>query len=109
MDKSPVLDETVLGEGFGLFVLVSIPDLPAFACKAELAEDLELASLQKRVVVLFHLDVVMTGYLREHELMVRAAILARRASFLGKQEKCSVEEEVLQDSADQTVEREDFL
>ena len=76
LDKSPVLDETVLGEGFGLFVLVTMPDLPVCACKAELAEDLELASFQKRAVVLLHLDVVMAGYLRNHELLVRAAMLA---------------------------------
>lgn len=37
LDKSPVLDKTFLGEGFGLFVLAAIPDLPDFACKAELA------------------------------------------------------------------------
>ena len=107
LNKLPVLDEIVLGEGFGLFVLVTTPDLPAFACKAELAEDLELASLQKRTVVLLHLDVVMAGYLMERELMVRAVMLACRASFLRKQEKCSVGEEVLQGSADQTAEKED--
>lgn len=46
-------------------------------------------------------------------MMVRAAMLARRASFLRKKGKRfveeEVEEEVLQDSADQTVERDDFL
>ena len=82
---------------------MTIPDLPEFA------EDLEFASLPKRAVVLLHFDVVMAGYLRERELMVRVAMLACRASFLRKQEKCSVDEEVLQDSADQTVERDDFL
>ena len=66
LDKLPVL-----GEGFGLFVLVTIPDLPEFACKAELAEDLEFASLQKHAVVLMSLDVAMPGYSRERELMVK--------------------------------------
>lgn len=108
LDKLPVLAKTVLGEEFGLFVLVTIPDLPEFACKAEDLEDLEFASLQKHVV-LMHLDVVMPGYLRKRELMVRAAMLAHTASFLRKQGKCFAEEEVLQDSADQTVERDDFL
>ena len=102
-NKSPVLHQTVLSQSFGLFALVTIPDLPEFAYKAELAEDLEFASLPKRAVVLLHFDVVMAGYLRERELMVRIAMLACRASFLRKQEKCSVDEEVLQDSADQTV------
>ena len=88
---------------------MTIPGLPEFAYEAELAEDLEFASLPKCAVVLLHFDVVMTGYLREREMMVRAAMLACRASFLRKQGKSSVEEEVLQDSADQTVERDDFL
>lgn len=92
-----------------MFVLVTIPDLPEFACKAELAEDLEFASLQKHAVVLMSLDVAMPGYSRERELMVKAVMFARRASFLRKQGKCFVEEEVLQDSADQTVERDDSL
>ena len=55
---------------------MTIPDLPEFAYKAELAEDLEFASLPKRTVVLLHFDVVMAGYLRELELMVKVAMLA---------------------------------
>jgi len=76
LDKSLVLDEIAPGEGFGLFVLLTMPDLPSFACKAEVAEDLELAFCQKRAVVLLYPDVVMAGYLRKHEMMVRVAILA---------------------------------
>jgi len=96
-------------EVLDFFVLVTIPDLLAFACTVGLAEDLGLASLGKRAVVLLCLDVVMAGYLRERQLKVKAVMLAGKASCLRKQEKCSVEEEILQDSVEQSVEMDDFL
>lgn len=104
LDKSPALVEVL-----DFFVLVTIPDLLAFACTVGLAEDLELASLGKRAVVLLCLDVVMAGYLRERQLKVKAVMLAGKTSCLRKQEKCSVEEEILQDSVEQSVEMDDFL
>lgn len=96
-------------EVLDFFVLVTIPDLLAFACTVGLAEDLGLASLGKRAVVLLCLDVVMAGYLRERQLKVKAVMLAGKASCLRKQEKCSVEDEILQDSVEQSVEMDDFL
>ena len=109
MDKSPVLDETALVEVFGFSELATIPDLPASACKAVLAEDLELASLRNLAVALLHPDVVVAGYSMERQLKEKAAILAGKASLLRKQEKCPVEAEILQDPADQIVEMEILL
>lgn len=103
MDKSPVLDETALVEVFGFLVLVTIPDLPASSCKAV------LASLRNLAVALLNLEVVMAGYSTERQLKEKAVMLAGKASLLRKQEKCSVEAEILQDPADQIVEMEILL
>ena len=104
MDKLPVLYEVVLVEVVGLLELVTIPDLPASACKAVIAESLELASLQNLVVVLLNLVVEIAGYSMEHQLKVKVVMLEDKASSTRKMKKCSVDAEILQDPADQIVE-----
>lgn len=96
-------------EVVGLLELVTIPDLPVSACKAVIAEDLDLAFLQNLVVVVSHLDVEMAGYSMELQLKVKAVMLEGKASSMMKMEKCFVDAETRQDLVDQIVEMENLL
>lgn len=107
MDTSLVLYEAVLLEVVGLLGLVSIPDLPVSACKAVIAEDLDLAFLQNSV--LSNLVFAKAGNSTKLQLKVKAVLREGKANPMRKTEKRFVESENLQDLADQIVEMENLV